>query len=124
MAHDLSDGIKLQAGALDMFRPFGIDIGSESSKDRLVQGREIVARHRLAGRDGDVVPAIHAKDTAAHGTITSCAVAALPAHNRNGEAGEQIRMAGQYPETPRSVFGAHGKNSVFIDDDRERRNDA
>ncbi len=57
MAHDLSNCIQLQAGALDMFRPLSLDIGAEAGEDRFIQGSEIVPGHRLAGRDGDVVPA-------------------------------------------------------------------
>ena len=48
MAHDLANGAQLQAGALDMLRPLGLDIGAEAAEDRLVQGCEVVAGNRLA----------------------------------------------------------------------------
>ena len=124
MAHDLSDRVEVQAGALDMFGPFGLDIGAEAGEDRLVQGREIVPRNRLARRDGDVVPAAHGEDAAAHRAVMPRPVAAFPAHHRNREAGEEIRMTRQYPEAAGGVFGAQSKHAIFIDDDRERRDNA
>ena len=107
-----------------MFRPFGLDIGAEASEDRLVQGREIVPRNRLARRNGDVVPTAHGEDAPAHRAVMSHPVAAFPAHDRNREAGEEVRMTRQYPEAAGGVLGAQSKHAIFIDDDRERRDNA
>jgi len=78
MAHDLSDRVEVQASALDMFHPFGLDISAEASKDRLVQGHEIVSRNRLARRNGNVVPTAHGEDAPAHRAVMSNPVAAFP----------------------------------------------
>ena len=56
MAHDLPNGVELQTGALDMFRPLRLDIGAEAAEDGLIESREVVARNRLARRNGDVPP--------------------------------------------------------------------
>src|SRR5450759_4658663 len=124
MAHDLSDCVELQACVLDMFGPFVLDISAKASEDRFIQGREIIPRHRLARRNGDVLTAAHGEDAAAHRAVMSCLVVAFPTHHRNDEAGEEIRMMRQYPEAARGVFGAQGKHSIFINYDRERRDNA
>src|SRR6266545_889552 len=98
MAHDLPDSVEVQASALDMFHPFGLDISAEASEDRLVQGHEIVSQNRLARRNGDVVPTAHGENAPAHRAVMPRAVTALPAHHRNRDAGEEIGMPRQYPE--------------------------
>src|SRR5450755_1333201 len=124
MAHDLPDRAELEACGLDMFRPFGLDIGAEASEDRLVQGREIVPKHRLARRYGDVVPTGDREDATAHRAVVPHAIAVLPDHDRNREVREEIRVTWQYPEAAAGVFGARDENADFFNDDRERRDNA
>src|SRR5450755_2788144 len=124
MAHDLPDRVELKACSLDMFRPFGLDIGAEASEDRFVQGREIVPKHRLAGRYGDVVPTGDREDATAHRAVVPYPIAVFPAHEGNREVREELRVTWQYPEAAGGVFGAHDENAVFFNDDRERRDNA
>jgi len=69
MTHDLPNRIQVQAGALHMLRPFRIDIGAEAAEDNLVECRKVVARDRLARRDGDVPPGDDGEDAAAHRAV-------------------------------------------------------
>ena len=49
MAHDLPDCIEVQAGAIDMLRPFGLDVGAEARED----GGEHLAADDLARCDAN-----------------------------------------------------------------------
>ena len=51
MAHDSSNRVEMQASALDVFGSLGLVISTKAPEDRLIQGREVITRHRLARRD-------------------------------------------------------------------------
>ena len=67
--HDLADRVELQPRAVDTLRPFRFDIGAKARQDGLVERREIVAGHRLARRDGDVLPPVTVSTPRAHRAI-------------------------------------------------------
>jgi len=124
MAHNLPDRVEMQPGAFDMFDPFDLGIGTESSKDCFCQDREIVTRHCLARRNGDIVPTDNRKDPTAHGAEMPRPVAAFPSDDGDRKARQEIGVLRQNPEAAGSIFGAQSEHAVFIDDDREWRNDA
>ena len=88
-----------------------LDIGAEAGEDRLVEGREVIARDCLARGDGDLSPGSDGEDAAAYRTVVTRSIAAFPAHHRDREAGEEIRMPRQYPEAAGGVFGAQREHS-------------
>src|ERR1700727_1647482 len=118
MTHDLTDGVELKAGALDAFGPLRLDIGTKTTENGLIKGDEVVASNCLARGNGDVPSGIDGEYTAAHCTVMSRFISALPAYDGHHEAREEIRVPRQYPEAASGIFRSQRQDSVFIDDHR------
>ena len=82
--------------------PFGFDRFAEFRQHHLFETIEIVARDRLARRDGDLAAIGHGQNAAAHGAEALAIVAVVPTHDRHRERRQQSAWPLRMPKLPLS----------------------
>ncbi len=82
---------------------------------------KIITLDRFARVDGDGAAVLHFEYATAHGNVMILPPQVSPADHGGRKHRDEIRVTGQYAESPGRILGAHMHDTLGLQRDRKRR---